>query len=391
MILRPSLGLVLALSLVATRAYAVGIGGAEGDPTAVEVHGFVGQGFMLSKDNNYIDGNSSHGSAQVSDVGLNVTKTMGDKLRFGMQLFAQDFGTSGTYVPTVDWAYGDYRFADWLGIRLGRVKIPFGLYNEVNDIDSARTFILLPQGMYPLSYRQYLFAQTGGEVYGYLRIGGAGALDYHFYGGTLAYNPTNAPGSPFTITNETVPYVFGARLLWETPLDGLRVGGSVETLRADTQALVPGVAGATLVDTELPATFTVASVEYAAHDLQLAAEYGRWVAKFDSFSPNFPSIPLLRTDRFYALASYRFNRWFQPGVYYSVFFPNTDVWSGDANHQHDFAVATRFDVNSHWLFKLEGHYMIGTGGLDSTINANTPLNGLKANWGVFLAKTTVYF
>jgi hypothetical protein len=194
-ILRRSLGLVLALSLVATRAKAVGIGGEEGDPTAVEVHAFVGQGFLLTKDNNYIDGNSSHGTVQLSDVGLNVTKTMGDKLRFGMQLFAQDFGTSGTYVPTVDWAYGDYRFTDWLGIRLGRVKIPFGLYNEVNDIDSARTFILLPQGMYPLSYRQYLFAQTGGEVYGYLRMGRAGALDYHLYGGTLAYNPTNAPGA----------------------------------------------------------------------------------------------------------------------------------------------------------------------------------------------------
>lgn len=381
-----AIGLALALSLVTSRARALGLGG-EDEPTSVDVHAFVGQGFILSKDNNYIDTNSSKGSVQLSDVGVNLTKPLGDRLRFGVQLFAQNFGTQNTYVPTVDWAYGDYRFADWLGIRVGRVKIPFGLYNEINDIDSARTFILMPQGMYPLSYRQYLFAQTGGELYGYLRMRGAGALDYHLYGGTLAFNPTNPPGSPYTIANETIPFVFGGRLMWETPIEGLRLGASVETLRADTQVLLAGKA----FDTELPATFTAASIEYAAHDLQLAAEYGRWFAKFDSFSPVFPSIPLMKTDRFYALASYRFNRWFQPGVYYSVFFPDTDVWSGDANHQHDFAIATRFDVSSHWLFKLEGHYMVGTAGLDSSINGNVPTSALQSHWAVFMAKTTVYF
>ena len=376
----------VAVSVAAAPARAVTLG-VEDDPKALQVHAFLGQGFMLTKDNNYIDSNSSHGTAQVSEVGINFTKPITDRLRFGVQLFAQDFGTQNTYVPTVDWAYGDYRFADWLGLRVGRVKIPFGLYNEINDIDSARTFVLMPQGFYPLSYRQYLFAQTGAELYGYVRMGDAGALDYHAYGGTLAFNPTNAPGSPYSITNETVPFVLGGRLMWETPVDGLRLGGSVESLRADTQILL----GGKLIDTELPVTFTAASIEYAAHDLQLAAEYGRWFAKLDVFSPQFPSAALLKTDRFYALASYRFNRWFQPGVYYSVSFPNTDVWSGNANHQHDFAVATRFDVSSHWLFKLEGHYMVGTGGLDQAINAGTPLNELKANWGVFLAKTTVYF
>ncbi|MGH7283858.1 MAG: hypothetical protein ACRELY_20220, partial [Polyangiaceae bacterium] len=353
-----AVAVALALTFATTRAHAVPLGD-ESDPTVIDVHAFLGQGFLLTKDNNYINSNSSQGSVAVSEVGINFTKPITDRLRFGVQLFAQDFGTSNTYVPTVDWAYGDYRFADWLGLRVGRVKIPFGLYNEVNDIDSARTFVLLPQGMYPLSYRQYLFAQTGAELYGYLRMGDAGALDYHVYGGTLAFNPTNAPGSPYTITNETVPFVFGGRLMWETPVDGLRLGGSVQTLRADTQISV----ASKIINTELPATFTVASIEYAAHDLQLAAEYGRWFAKLDADSPLFPSIPLLKTDRFYALASYRFNRWFQPGIYYSVFFPNTDVWSGAANHQHDFAIATRFDVNSHWLFKLEGHYMVGTGGL----------------------------
>ena len=28
--------------------------------------------------------------------------------------------------------------------------------------------------------------------------------------------------------------------------------------------------------------------------------------------------------------------------------------------QHDVAATLRFDINSHWLVKLEGHYMTGT-------------------------------
>ena len=58
----------------------------------------------------------------------------------------------------------DYRFKDWLGIRAGRVKIPFGLYNDSSDVDSARVPILLPQSLYPTLNRDFLLAQTGGQA-----------------------------------------------------------------------------------------------------------------------------------------------------------------------------------------------------------------------------------
>jgi hypothetical protein len=58
---------------------------------------------------------------------------------------------------------------------------------------------------------------------------------------------------------------------------------------------------------------------------------------------------------------------------------------------HDFAGTLRFDVNAHWLVKLEGHFMHGTAGLDPTLNDNRSLDALTRNWAVFLAKTTAYF
>src|SRR5438105_3774781 len=109
-----------AASLVASPAAAVDLGDKD-DPASVEVHAFASQGYLLSKDNNYIDTGSSHGTLQFSEIGINFTKTLGDRLRFGVQLDAQDLGTTGNYNAKADWFYADYRFTDWLGLRFVRV------------------------------------------------------------------------------------------------------------------------------------------------------------------------------------------------------------------------------------------------------------------------------
>ena len=41
------------------------------------------------------------------------------------------------------------------------------------------------------------------------------------------------------VTNIDVPYVSGERLMWEPPIDGLRVGGSLQALRLDLELNVP--------------------------------------------------------------------------------------------------------------------------------------------------------
>ncbi|HEY2518323.1 MAG TPA: hypothetical protein VGI39_45955 [Polyangiaceae bacterium] len=375
-------------SLLTSRASAVEIG-SEGDLTSLEVHAFASQGFLLTSSNNYIDTSSKNGSFQFSEIGINFTKSLTDKLRFGLQLDAQDFGTTGNYNVKADWFYGDYRFTDWFGIRVGRVKIPFGLYNEINDVDSARAFVLLPQSVYPVQSRDYLLAQTGGEIYGYVRMGGAGALDYRAYGGTIYFSTNQIQiASPFQIVAVNVPFLVGGRLLWETPLEGLRVGGSVQTLRIDTDILLQ----AQPLNLEIPATLWIASAEYAHHDLLLAAEYSRWYVKEDSSNARIvPSAPIETSERAYGLATYRVNKWLQPGAYYSVYFPNVDHRDRRADVQHDLAATLRFDINPYWLVKVEGHYMAGTAGLTSTLNGGLPPSQLERYWGVFLAKTTVYF
>ncbi len=385
--LRCSLTIVAASLALAGQGSAVELGN-EGDLASVEMHAFASQGFIFTTRNNYLADNTTHGSFQFSEIGLNFTKTLTDDLRMGLQLFAQDLGPTGDLNARVDWFYLDYRWKDWLGFRAGRVKIPFGLYNEINDVDSARVPILLPQSVYPVEDSNFLLAQTGGEIYGYLKSRAAGALEYRAYGGTILVDTLIPASSQPDVQDLYVPYVAGGRLLWETPLEGLRVAGSVQALRLNATATVEGMS----LTIGLPAELWVASAEYAAHELLFAAEYSRTYTQYFSNNPTlFPPVPLSTSEQGYVMASYRVAKWLQPGLYYALEFPNISDRKGRQNIQQDVTTTLRFDINSHWLIKLEGHFMSGTAELNSSLNGNLPLSALAPNWEVFLAKTTAYF
>jgi hypothetical protein len=281
------------------------------------------------------------------------------------------------------------------------------LYNEINDVDSARPFVLLPQSIYPTEQRDFLLAQTGVELYGYIDLKKAGALDYRVYGGTAFVSDElidSPPNAPVQVTEVNTPYIAGARLLWETPLPGLRTGASAQVLQLDfdiyaTPTIVAPLqaAGQLPADfngeatAELPAFLWVASVEYVVNELIVAAEYSRWYLELESSAPAVLPEVKERNERMYVLAAYRITPWFQPGAYYALHFEDTHDRDRRSKRQHDTALTLRFDLNEHWLVKLEGHYMHGTAALNSELNGGRPLAQLEPDWLVFIAKTTAYF
>src|SRR5204862_570816 len=107
------------------------------DEAPLQVHGFASQGALLTSDNNYL-AHTERGSLEFTEAGINFTKSFDEHLRFGIQLFARDLGPTGSYAANFDWLYLDYRWQDWLGLRAGRVKLPYGLYNDTSDVDAAQ-------------------------------------------------------------------------------------------------------------------------------------------------------------------------------------------------------------------------------------------------------------
>jgi hypothetical protein len=377
------------------------------DLPRVDIHGFVSEGGFVSTANDYI-GDSSQGSLELAEVGINVSTQVTDRLRVGAQLFTRDFGVFRD-APRFDWAFLDYRWKSWLGLRAGIIRMPFGLYNEYADIDAARVSILLPQSVYSFRNRDVLLSHRGFDLYGHRALGAAGELDYQLWLGTLNI-PDNAlilAGASLDSINDK--YVAGAQVFWQPPVEGLRVGATALRTSVDFDltlspaniaaligaGLVPkGYAGAFEVSLR-PDTWVIGSIEYTHEAWLFAAEYSRAFTRQRSSIP--VAFPTTNNDseRYYGLAAYRPAPWLQLGVYYSALYLDANDRGGhDAKKyaepfyafQRDLAATVRFDVNDHWLWKIEAHAIDGTADLDTTLNPHP-----TRDWGLFLFSTTVTF
>lgn len=149
------------------------------------ISGFVSQGYMITSENNYITKNSKDGNLEFNEAAVNLSIMPTDRLRIGMQLFARDFGHIGNNNVYIDWAYGDYRWRDFMGFRAGKVKMPIGLYNQGREIDMLRIPIFMPQSVYNIEQSDFVLAVEGMSCYGNIIHSDFGEVDYEVFGGTL--------------------------------------------------------------------------------------------------------------------------------------------------------------------------------------------------------------
>jgi hypothetical protein len=373
----------------------------------IQVHGFVSEGGFVSTANDYI-GNSSRGSLKLFEAGINISATLTDQLRVGMQFVSRSVGTLSEEVPRLDWAIIDYRYRPWFGLRAGVIKVPLGLYNESIGIDAARTAILLPQSVYPLRNRDALISHTGFALYGDVPLGLLGGLDYQVWLGILTIPRSALELDGAQLNSVDTKYVTGGQLFWR-PIEGLRMGATYLRSSIDfhltldnnnTQQLIaagavpPDYNGKLLVQ-QRPATFWVASAEYVFGDALFAFEYSRWLKHQQTSLP--VVLPSFDEDaeRFYGMATYRLSPHFELGTYYSVTHADVHDRRGDGERfmgkrstafQRDLAGTLRIDINDYWLWKVEAHLIDGVAELQSSQNPNP-----TRLWGLFLFRTTVTF
>jgi hypothetical protein len=310
------------------------------------------------------------------------------------------------------------------------VKQPFGLYNEVRDIDAVRGSATLPQAVYDNRSREYDFAVNGGSVFGTIGAGGAGSFDYQVFGGTqdVPLNGTvaNQYVTPeFALEDVEVGTIYGGQLLWNAPVDGLRMGFSMRQMQ-DRNAKVAFnpdlvVGGSPPFTYSLPdeamevsadITNYLFSLEYTYESFVFQAEYLRTDTKQEysisainlvpsnGFMPPF-SIPITSdkttSEGWYAMASYRPVEQIELGGFASIYVADitnrsTKNWN---DYQNDIAVFARLDADVEGLVvKVEGHIVRGTGLLDVPDKQNGYFDSApttEENWHYVVIKTAYSF
>jgi hypothetical protein len=147
------------------------------------------------------------------------------------------------------------------------------------------------------------------------------------------------------------------------------------------------------------------SAEYTYKDLVLAFEYYKLDSHLLTNFSNYPDdfnreIPKNEMGGFYGSIIYRFSDWFQAGSYYSEYYPDLSDKDGKGYEElygfppsngwlKDTALSLRFDLNSNWIAKIEGHKMNGTAVMFRSDQVN-PYN-VSEDWYLAAAKLTFSF
>jgi len=332
----------------------------------VQIHGYATQGFVYTTQNNWNSMASSDGSPAWTEAVFNLTAQPNPKLRVGAQVRYFLMGNFGNEI-TLDWASGDYKLNEKLGVRFGKVKTANGLLNDIQDIDPAFLWSILPQGGYPITSRTSILAHYGGAVYGNLHLGPkVGKLEYQFYGGERVL-PEN--DGFFVTIQETGAYfpnglsgpTAGGTVRWHAPIEGLVLGAAIDRENLVGALTVPA-AGLSGNNIDAPFKIPYFFGKYEQKKVMFAAEYSRVAADHKSVftvGPSGVQHSYIDHRTWYVMSSYKVMEKLNAGIYYSSYF-DRKIALGPLRYQKDWALSGRYDFNPFMYLKVEQHFVDGT-------------------------------
>ena len=354
----------------------------------LEIHGFLSQGYLQTDRGDYMI-KAEDGTFKFNEMGINISSDISDDIRLGIQFISRAFGELSENASKVDWGYADYRWRNYLGFRFGRIKLPFGMYNEIRDIDMLRTSIFLPSSIYSESWRETTSSIDGLGIYGNISIDYMGDINYQALVGQLDISSSGGiakyierMGASET-TNIEPKKTYNASITWDLPIDGLTIGSSftsnklIETamigdhfiyqplrMATDTNAQLPGMINQVLqnkqvsiedsskitknvidffvpqeyqsLDNKWPKEGTrnhnkldywILSLRYQWRDFTLSAEYLDARLNNEFFLGDISlskKSNLWHSQGYYLSGAYALLDWLELGVYYSVFYDDTD-------------------------------------------------------------------
>ena len=350
-----------------------------------QIHGFAAQGFSVSQSNQYF-GDSTHGSADYYELGLNGAASLQPNLIVSAQGLLRRAGGTDTDGLRLDFAQIDYRFlsADsyGAGLRLGRVKNPYGFFNETRDVIFTRPGISLPNSVYLDSegVRSILFSRNGTQLYGDWQIG-EHVLSFE---GNVALNSKLTEKEKDEIFGSLdLPVSIDVRDLRAIKLEDDWNGGTVKGALSYLQATLaiepnPGVP----LQGSLDASLWVASLAYNARRYSLTGEYQLTMIKSEvSAYPNTSTAG----DGFYLQGDFHLTPHWTTMARYSATFENRHDRDGRtyaaqtggdrySQFEHDETIGINWQPDRHWGIWAEYHVLQGTAGVPAVDNIGRTLS-----------------
>ena len=364
------------------------------------VQGFAAQGLIGSTDNRFFGDSEDRVSTDFTEAGLHGSWQPLDALRLSGQVLYRRAGESDQDGLRLDYAQADWQFyqtdVTQFGLKLGKVKLPYGLYNETRDVPFTRPGILLPQSVYIDNSRDLLLAAPGMFVHG-ASVQKYGAIDF-----LLGWVRPD-------FDSESVEYVFlgntrpgklqgkgtlGARLRWDAPTDT-----TLMLTYADARADYSPGSPDSLATGEIRFRNLLATVQQRLDTLTLTAEYGQPQGNRRGFGPALPD-DSRTVQAFYLQGEWRFRPAWELMLRHDIFYRDRNDKNGrqfeaatglpaHSMFARDSTLGLRWDATPSLMLRAEYHHIDGTGWLPGPDNPD--LFSREQRWNMWLLQAAYRF
>ena len=344
--LRPrALGLAALVALAAAPSL---VRAQEGDGR-LSVHGYLTQGYGAA-DGAPFYGLRSQGSSDFRVAALQVRydrEKDGVLIQLNHRRLGESQITNFESSVNLNWAFYERRSTSGLTtLKLGRVPVPRGIYNELRNVG-----VVLPMYRAPIIFYDEgaYFSETidGAVLQHGFRDGKPWSIDASAYAGgwsLLAYDQT---GSEYSIGRVRAENAIGAQVWLNTPAEGVRVGASAQTYKWELRDAVTGY-----VSSKQDVWEVQASLDATRQRAFLRAESMLQNYETDDYYSNYVQVGAALTPKLWlvGLGEYAYERnW----TFLSPTYPEEFVWHRAAG------AGLNYKVTPNFVLKAEHHWNKG--------------------------------
>lgn len=363
---------------------------------APKLYGFINQGIVKTTDNSFF-GDSEDYSLRFTSAAIGANWRPLPKVQLSAQATYMQAGETTRDDVFVDYALVDLTVAQGMtwqtGIRAGRIKNPYGFYNETRDVASTRPSIILPESIYRNSLRDLVHTSDSLSLYANAYLGDH-FIQLDLMSGDAIFSDATekefvGPRVSGSVEDEEIDI---ARIMVESFGGKLRLAYTYTEIRNDFDPEPGSFAGKSTLEMD------VYSAEFNWEKWRLTAEYQDFDLKSQGIF--FPGIKSSRaTNGYYVSAAYQMNHKWEIFLRHDVLYRDSDDKDGKSFeartglpahniYSNDITLGVRYHHDKHWLFAAEIHDIKGTGAV--SINEND-LRDTEKDWNMFTAQVSYQF
>lgn len=397
-ICKKTIKFIFAIAILAFTSSALAI-----EYSNLEVNSFFTQGFFLT-DHNRVNGESDdkHGSWDFREIGINASYRLNNNLNLAGQIMSRKAGKVNDGSLDIDYLLADYRISESqtysYGVKFGRMKNPYGLYNDTRDVAFTRPSIILPQSIYLDRARNFFLSIDGAMLYA-SHLSDKATLSSHLL---IGYPRKGNDVETGILSHD-----------WPGDIDGGK-GAMLHTeYRLNDYSFITALTlGAIKLEFDAPDAFinpinprdgdikikiAVLSLQYNFDKWSFTTEYTRRHIDWESLGGIYAFDPNFTSEAFYAQAEYRISPKWDLFIRRDITYVDISDRNGrkiirrpaHTQYAYDWTIGAGYKPSPSWLLRAEWHHVKGTGYL--AVEDNPIDLAHRKYWDMFALQLTYRF